>query len=234
MSDPYVLKNGVFILKGGKAGSGVPLESHVIPHGDSSVGAKLDELSQNLTNLNLTVPIYNEADDYFYVNGMKWQKGYFQRTTWFNSAIGYNHDVFGDLLNKGYEGNGSWYAGSVTIGASAVQFSHALTPSYSDTGYTATNRVIFRSETPINVTNFAKLVVTGSVSAGSTCYIDLQKVSDSSVVSIWAGSSTTWNKTELSLTSYEGEYYIRFRVGCHGTGKNTVYSGMAINELYFE
>lgn len=49
MSDPYVLKNGVFILKGGKAGSGVPLESHVIPHGNSSVGAKLDELNQNLT-----------------------------------------------------------------------------------------------------------------------------------------------------------------------------------------
>ena len=209
-----------------------PLPNYNIKPG--TVGDQITAVNQNLTNLNLIVPIYNEADDYFYVNGMKWQKGYFQRTTWFNSAIGYNHDAFGDLLNKGYEGNGSWYAGSVTIGASAVQFSHALTPSYSDTGYTATNRVIFRSETPINVTNFAKLVVTGSVSAGSTCYIDLQKVSDSSIVSIWAGGSTTWNKTELSLTSDEGEYYIRFRVGCHGTGKNTVYSGMAINELYFE
>lgn len=61
MSDPYVLKNGVFILKGGKAGSGVPLESHVIPHGNSSVGAKLDELNQNLTK-SLT---YNEDTDYF-------------------------------------------------------------------------------------------------------------------------------------------------------------------------
>ena len=50
MSDPYVLKNGVFILKGGKAGSGVPLESHVIPHGNTSVGAELDKLSQNLTS----------------------------------------------------------------------------------------------------------------------------------------------------------------------------------------
>lgn len=209
MSDPYVLKNGVFILKGGKAGSGVPLESHVIPHENTSVGAELDELSQNLTT---RVPLYNEQDDWWYVNGQKYKRAYLTSLVYFNEDRGYNADTFGQIIKS--DDGVSWGNSNITINETNINYHWQGA---------ANGNAYFTTQNAVNISNYQKIYVKGSIKIGKSSttgagqyYIDIIN-GGGIATNVGTGTYTTSTSpvefdTSFDVSQYTGNYKIRIKL----------------------
>ena len=246
MSDPYVLKNGVFILKGGKAGSGVPLESHVIPHGNSSVGAKLDELNQNLTNC----CVYNPTDDWIYIGSEKWKKAFLQSLVFFTPDRGYNADTFGrietvDTFDSGCYAwaSGSSYNNGVTIEDNAIVFqTGAAGPTDNKWGVNTT----FTAPNAIDLTKYDKLYMKGYLhSDGGQTYFNQQTIilyirlvskSSGEVITIHQSPNRPRNlnvEWNIDISQYSGEYYLRYRMRSTQSGYNGSYLNAKFENIHF-
>lgn len=247
MSDPYVLKNGVFILKGGKAGSGVPLESHVIPHGNSSVGAKLDELSQNLTTrYNVQTDMVQLFDGTQWVD---WRKAFLQSLVFFTPDRGYNADTFGrietvDAFDSGcyaWKG-GSSYNNGVTIEDNDIVFQTGAGGSGNQVGVTTT----FNTPNAIDLTQYDKLYMKGFLHSDGDqqyfnqqtiiLYIQLVSKSSGEVITIHQSPNRPRNlnvEWNIDISQYSGEYYLRYRMRSTQSGYNGSYLNAKFENIHF-